>query len=223
VSSQIELNRIYEKSWKYPLKCRGETGGTTPNLATIYAKKLADTLDISDFTNQRILDFGAGRGTMLAALSDLNAEVYALDPFAFEYLNQLGFKAFRSLNDLPDSVCFDGIIAIDVIEHLITPWEDIRKINQVLASDGWLFIATLNAQSLNARINRSRWREAQKPTHISFFTSQSLKTIFTRSGFNNLQRLLWLIKYSPYPSKAFLNYVLQALYLDGEIRYLIRK
>ncbi len=49
--------------------------------------------------------------------------------------------------------------------------------------EGWLFIATPNAAGLNARMFRSRWREARNKVHLHMFTPRSLDTLLMKCGF----------------------------------------
>ena len=160
---------------------------------------------------------------MLTALAELGADVYGIEPFGYEFLESQGFKAFRALEDLPEGLLFNGIITIDVIEHLTVPWNEIRRLKKILAESGWIHIATLNSDGLNAKIYRSKWREALKPGHLFFFSPHSLKAILGASGFTRCHRLRWFIQCSKNPIRKLVHFLLQALYLDGELLYLVYK
>jgi len=160
---------------------------------------------------------------MLTALSELGAEVYGVDPFGYEYLKERGFKVYRTLKDLPTELAFDGIITIQVMEHLPAPWVEIEQFHRLLADDGWLYVCTLNARGLNALISRSKWREVEKVGHILFFTPNSVEDILRKCRFTHFKRLRWLIGYSRNPIRRFAQYMLQILHLDGELRYLAWK
>jgi 2-polyprenyl-3-methyl-5-hydroxy-6-metoxy-1,4-benzoquinol methylase len=69
----------------------------------------------------RVLDYGAGRGAMALELKKRGADVVAVEPFGCDYLIELGVSAYRDLSDLPATLLFDGIVCLEVIEHLRDP------------------------------------------------------------------------------------------------------
>ena len=221
--SEEDLWRLYNRAWQEPHEHTSETGGTRLDLARTYAGKLLTSVGLGDMNGLRILDFGAGRGAIVAVVSDLGAEAYGVEPFGHGYLQNRGLKAYRTLEDIPEGMFFDGIITIDVIEHLLAPWNELRRLRHFLKDNGWIYIATLNSNGLNARLHKSRWREVRKPGHLYFFTPRSVEAILHNCGFRRYSRLRWFIQYSSNPLRTSLHYVLQALRLDGELRYLAWK
>jgi len=218
-----DLVKLYQDSWKDPLENTSETGGTSPDLADVYVSKLASSLNLKDFDGLKILDFGAGRGATMAALSELGADVYGVEPFGYENLQNQGFKIFRTLEEIPNNLTFDGIVTRDVIEHLRTPWFEIQKFNDLLVENGFIYIATPNADSLRAKIHGEKWREAVKAGHVVLFTPYCLETVLDLSGYKGYERLKWFIQYSKNPLRNILQYALQTFHIDGELHYLVRK
>jgi hypothetical protein len=160
---------------------------------------------------------------MLTALEELGADVCAIEPFGYEFLKSGGFRTFRTLDEIPKGVIFDGIVAIDVIEHLYAPWNELQRFSELLKTSGWVYIATPNAYGLNAKVFRSGWREVLKPGHLVFFTPCSLETVLKNCGLIRYRQLRWFIKYSDDPFHTVLHYFLQALDLGGELSYLAWK
>lgn len=220
---QIESVELYKKAWSDPCNHIKETGGTDPELARLYLKKLMSSLGIKDLDGLKILDYGAGRGDILIALSELGADVYGIEPYGYGYLKNKGFKVFRQVDDVPKGLLFDGIITTDVIEHILSPWYVINKLYELLNTAGWLYVATPNAYSLNARLLRSRWREFYNPGHLYFFNSDCVEAIFTKLGIFQYKRLQWFVKYKGNLLRNLVHFVLQFLRLDGELRYLLYK
>lgn len=214
---------LYEKSWSSPSECRSETGGTELSLARSYARKLADALELPDFRGLRILDFGAGRGDALTAFSELGADVYGVEPFGYQRLVDNGYKVFRTLDEIPETITFDGIVTMDVVEHLGSPWDEINRFGRMLNVGGFIYISTPNADSLRAKIEGENWREALRPGHFVLFTGDSLETVLDRAGYKNRKRLRWYINYKQNNLYGLLDYLLQMAQIDGELRYLIRK
>lgn len=214
---------LYEKSWTSPSEYRSETGGTELSLARSYARKLADALELPDFRGLKILDFGAGRGDALIALSELGADVYGVEPFGYQRLKNQGFKVFQTLDEIPERFTFDGIVTMDVVEHLGSPWDEINRFGRILNENGFIYISTPNANSLRAKIEGKNWREALRPGHFVLFTGDSLEILLNRAGYKNWKRLTWYINYKNNKLYGLLGYLLQMTKIDGELRYIIRK
>lgn len=214
---------LYEDSWTAPFENRSETGGTSLELAVVYVKKLAETLKRNDFRGLRILDFGAGRGDAMTVLSELGADVYGVEPFGYQGLVERGFKMFRTLDEIPEGLAFDGIITMDVVEHLMTPWVEIKRLYNLLNTDGFLYISTPNTDSLRAVMEGEKWREAGRPGHFVLFNQNSMENMLEGLEFKSIKRLRWYLKYNENKMHTFLGYMLQTVGIDGELRYLIRK
>ena len=223
VDGQQDLSELYKVAWSDVDHHKQETGGTDAKLARVYAAKLAGSLGFKDFSGLKILEFGAGDGSMLEALSELGADVYGCEPFGYEEIKRKGFKAFRSLEEIPQGTQFDGVVSIDVLEHVPAPWSTLQDLFALTASKGWLCVTTPNANSLNARLSGPKWREMHNPGHLFFLTSRSLEAIFRHLGFTKTKKLKWFVQYSNNILKRSMHSLLQLSGLDGELRYLINK
>lgn len=218
-----DLAKLYDHGWLNPSDHKAETGGTDLDLARIYARKLAVSLGRENFQGQRLLDFGAGTGATLLALAELGAQVSAVEPFGYGHLKSMGADVYGDLDDLPVEASFDGIVTLDVIEHLTAPSETFARLRALLRPNGWILIATPNPDGLNARLFRSGWREGKKAGHLMFFNSVSLARLLRHCGYGNCRRLHWKFAYSPGRLRKIRDYVLQSMRLDGELRYLAHK
>lgn len=218
-----ELTELYETIWEAPEGHGQETGGTDVGFARVYAKNLARSLNCDSFRGLRILDFGAGRGAMLTVLAELGAEVSAIEPFGYEYVKAQGFTVYRSVDELPPDAEFDGVVAIDIIEHLSEPWREFSRLRTLIGEGGWLYAATPNFRGLKATLRGPRWREVVQPQHVMFFTPDSLESVLSDSGFSRYQRLKWFVNYRYGNLRTCLNFGLQSLWLDGQLRYLAWK
>ncbi len=214
-----EIRRLYHGSWSRPETARSETGGTELIHSRAYARELVKTLGRSDFSGLKLCDFGAGRGAMVEALAELGAEVYAIEPFGYEFLTAKGLRVFRTLDDLPAGLLFDGVVSISVLEHLAAPWRDMARLRSRLKPGGFAWLTTPNAAGLTARVAGKRWREALRPGHLTLLTPPTMERILREAGFVSFRRLKWLVGYRGGPRK-FLIYLLQAVGWDGELRYL---
>ena len=218
--SERELAALYERSWQTPGDCRSETGGTDERLARLYGRRLCQSLGRDDLAGLAVLDFGAGRGEMLEALTELGAQVTAVEPFGWRLLREHGYQAYEKVEDLPGDLRVDGVVSMDVIEHMLSPWRELALLGGHLKPGGWMCLCTPNGQSLRARLGRSRWGECQRAGHLMLFGPRGMQRLLERAGFSRHQRLRWYIPYSANAVRNVGHWALHALGVDGELRYM---
>jgi len=219
IPDEAALARLYDRSWELPNHNTDETGATDICIGSRLVSSLAKSLAGRGIAGMRILDYGAGRGAMVAALIKEGADVIAVEPFGCDFLTELGVSVYRDLCELPSDVRFDGIVCLEVIEHLRDPLRVLKRLYERLSLGGWLLITTPNAAGLPARLAGQRWREAAKPGHIVFFTPTTLRNILRDSGFRHIQRPPWFIRYRhTSPLRTLVHFGLQKLGIDGGLR-----
>jgi len=116
---------------------------------------------IENFTSgRRLLDVGAGLGAFMKLASDFGWKVEGVEisPFASEFIRKrYGFKI--SSKDLLSAAytesSFDAITFWDVIEHVETPKESLKKAYDLLKPEGILLVATDNYNSLLSFLARA--------------------------------------------------------------------
>jgi len=221
---EARLSHLYSISWASPDENIAETGATESINAQSLVKFLARTIGNEDLSGKRILDFGAGRGAMALALREKGAEVVAIEPFGFESLAKLGVPTYRHVRELPLEARFDGIVSVEVFEHLLDPRRTLHQLHRLLIPGGWLFITTPNAAGLLARLRGEHWREALRPGHVLFFTPATLKSLLLESGFRHIKRPRWLVRYTrKMQVRTVLNFAMQSVLADGGLRFLAFK
>ena len=217
------IENIYKNGWADPYANVGETGGTSSTLARKYLIRLRKSLHIKSVSGLTILDYGAGRGEFTSVLQRDGADVYAVEPYGFDFLKKRHGNTYRLLEDINPGQLFHGIVSLNVIEHLTSPWRDLSELMALLIPGGWLFLTTPNSKGLNAIIKGAEWREAKRSGHLYLFNSLSLNRILSDCGFVNIQWLRWFL---PYGDKLLTNikdWILQRLRLDGELKFLAIK
>lgn len=218
-----EIDTQYKAGWESPSAHIQQTGATDMELSESYIAHLLKELRIKSFQGLRILDFGAGRGSMAEALLHAGAEVVCIEPYGMEELESKGFTVFRSIVDLPEDLLFDGIVCLDVIEHLFNPWEDFNHLRDFLAPNGWIFVSTPNSASLNSKLSGENWRERKNPGHIFLFNPNNLSQTLEIAGYSGIRRLKWNIVYHRNLLIQIKDFVLLQSGLDGELRFLAYK
>jgi 2-polyprenyl-3-methyl-5-hydroxy-6-metoxy-1,4-benzoquinol methylase len=213
------LVRLYSESWDSPDSNEEETGATSAALASSLIDSMVEALGGHSLAGMRVLDYGAGRGAMTLELQKRGADVTAVEPFGHDYLVSLGVSAYRDLCDLPATIQFDGIMCLEVIEHLRDPRGLLSTLYGRLSPRGWLLVTTPNAAGLPAKLMGQRWREAVKPGHIVLFTPAALQKSLLAIGFRDVRRPRWFIRY-PNASllRAVAHFGMQGLGIDGSLR-----
>ena len=71
----------------------------------------------------------------------------------------------------------------DVIEHLQNPDIYLKKINKISQKNSLLCITTGDIKSFNAKLNGKNWRLIHPPTHIHYFSKETIKKILENNNF----------------------------------------
>ncbi len=101
--------------------------------------------------------------------------------YAAENLN-LKVIAADYLEDAADRK-FTDVCMWDAIEHLQHPDRFLDKIHSDLQPGGRLWITTGNIDALVPRIMKRRWRMIHPPTHLHYFSAQTLGKLLNWKGF----------------------------------------
>ena len=78
---------------------------------------------------------------------------------------------------------FDACCMWDTIEHLRAPDLYLERIAEILPRGGFLALTTGDIGSLLARWQGPRWRQIHPPTHLWYFSRDTLKRTLSRYGF----------------------------------------
>ena len=89
--------------------------------------------------------------------------------------------------DLFPGKVFDLILILDTLEHLLTPWNFLKKIKSKLSDNGSIVISIPNIRHYSIIINlfiKGEWEYEESGildnTHLRFFTKKSLFKIFEK-------------------------------------------
>lgn len=144
---------------------------------------------IEQWTNRkqgRLLDIGAGAGAFVGQMKSSGWEVTGLepDPEARKVAQQdhgIVLNDMSLLGALPPH-SFDAITLWHVLEHVHDLQGYVKRINEVLAADGTLFIAVPNFLSADAVYFGEHWAAYDVPRHLYHFSPGSMQQLLQPHG-----------------------------------------
>lgn len=158
-------------------------------------RRLLGYLKSHENTGGDLLEVGCGYGYLLDEAkpyfrlrmgSDFSAG-------AVEQAGQSADQVFAGgLDVVPESLQFDCIIAVHVIEHVYRPYEFISDAMKRLRPGGTLLLAAPDFGSYWRKMMGKRWPSFKLPEHILYFDKRTLPSLLARGGLKN-------IKPVPYP------------------------
>jgi 2-polyprenyl-3-methyl-5-hydroxy-6-metoxy-1,4-benzoquinol methylase len=81
---------------------------------------------------------------------------------------------------------FDVVCLWDTIEHLGSPHLYIEKAATLVQGGGLITVTTGDIGSINARLKGANWRLIHPPTHMHYFTKNSLERLLAHYGFDTV-------------------------------------
>ncbi len=131
-----------------------------------------------------MLDFGCYTGGLLSQLgAQYQRNGVEVNRAAANVASQnIGSNVWSSIDEIPDELRFDVVIATDVIEHVTNPMLLVEQFTSKLSKDGVLILTTGDAD--NSLWNRfgANWWYCYYPEHIVFISRDWLQYISKAAG-----------------------------------------
>lgn len=128
------------------------------------------------------LDYGCGTGGLVSYLIRRGLTAVGYDQgWGLENLSVSKIPHLTPSNLSAYATRFDVISAIEVVEHLINPIQELRQMRALLRPGGLLFLTTGNVEPYVEKIHR--WRYVIPEVHVSFFRPSTLAYALKASGF----------------------------------------
>ncbi len=141
---------------------------------------------------RRILEVGCGNGRFLELLREYGPPEWEivgidLDENAVHQCVSRGFEAHVSrIEDFKaENEAFDGVIMLQLIEHVEDPAEICSRVHALLRPGGCFIIETPNLGGLDYRIFKgTHWGHYHFPRHWNLFSTQTLHRLLAERGFS---------------------------------------
>lgn len=164
---------------------------------TYFAGARQDLMALVPKDAKRILDVGCGAGRLGQALkADGGRYVAGIElheasaALAADVLDHVvcGSVMEVKMEELGPPHSFDCIIFGDILEHLLDPWETLRRFSTLLAPNGVVISSIPNIGHISVVVGllRGRWEYGERGlldrTHLRFFTYRSIQQLFQQAG-----------------------------------------
>ena len=165
--------------------------------------------------SERVLDIGCGSGATLRWLKDsgrcgVGVGVEMVESAAALARERLDEVFVGDANVLIETAfalrSFDLVLCLDVLEHLVDPWQFVSKVQRLVKPGGLIVTSLPNVRHLRVLLPlllAGRWRYESAGildrTHLRFFTRESALELMAGSG---LQVVQWRRRLPPWHSKA---------------------
>lgn len=135
-----------------------------------------------------VFEIGYGSGSLLRRFHDGGATISGVDPdqLAVDVDPVVAANAQLwngTIEDIPDgAVSADLVVGVHVIEHVDDPVLTMRKAASLLTDEGSLVLLTPAGDSWGLSTFGSAWWMLEDPTHVRFFTEDSLRRVAQDAG-----------------------------------------
>ena len=133
----------------------------------------------------RVLEIGCAHGFFLEMIQPIYPGSMGIDiseaAVAHARLRGMDVRA-GDLLETEVNTSFDAVCLWDTIEHLSRPYEVMRRAAALLKPGGFLFLTTGDWGAWLPRLQGLKWRQIHPPTHLFYFTRQSLRQLCGRAG-----------------------------------------
>ena len=147
---------------------------------------------------KRVLDVGCGDGNFTASLADAgyqmlgldgNAEIISAATKSYPAVRFAQASAYDDFAGAFDDELFDAVVSIEVIEHLYSPREFVRRVHDALRPNGLFIVTTpywgylknllLALTNRTDRALTSLWEGG----HIKHWSFSTLRELLEQNGF----------------------------------------
>ncbi|MFA5997323.1 MAG: class I SAM-dependent methyltransferase [Candidatus Paceibacterota bacterium] len=145
------------------------------NQLSSYSNKISSTKKSFNY-----LELGIGSGHMFDFFSKKANVSYGVEPG--KWVLSENQNIISDVKETPTDIKFDLIVASDVLEHLSNPTNMLSTLRGFAGNDGIIYCTFPNKDSLKAQIQKGGWHMVRPFGHLHYFSAQSIKNTFKKSG-----------------------------------------
>ena len=179
--TQPYLSKLYSQGSQFVV---GHTTGSSPDSPGVLSRVADNIFCGRKLQGLSVLEIGSGNGGFLRWIEQQGAKVVGVEPGPW------GDGALHTVHDISEiePQCFDTIIMLDVLEHLSDPIRALNDLLRFASIDTVLVGAFPNAESVQSRLWRGRWRMVRPFGHLHYFSKASIDKAFGRAGWTVLEK-----------------------------------
>ena len=169
------LKKYYDQDyWQHS---GGKTAGLVDTLYRWRMHGIIKTIKKMVPGGGRILDWGAGDGSLVRLLETEGFEGYGIDIYSADSPDRKLINS--SIQDVPfDNEYFSAVTCFHVLEHIDEPLSSVQKAMQLLKPGGILVLEVPNIESISFSLLKKNWYPLDIPVHVNHFSPSVLKNIF---------------------------------------------
>lgn len=140
----------------------------------------------------KLLDVGCAFGDCLVEAKRLgwrDVEGLEISSYAYRLAKKRGLKvkngSLTTVAYLPNS--FGVITYQDVIEHIVFPMTELKRVYKILKPGGWLFIVTPDVGGFWSKFLGPLWYHFKPGEHVVYFSQKTIQDALERTGFVNIK------------------------------------
>ena len=133
---------------------------------------ISKLLYFKDVTDERVLEFGCGLGQNIALLE--NSWGYDISKFALAKAKENGVKVIANLKECKN---FDIVFSRHVLEHVVEPMRELKKMGECLCEGGKLILV------LPVEHQRKVALKLSDNQHLYCWNFQTINNLLVKSGF----------------------------------------
>lgn len=186
--SEAELNALYGEDYFHGEEYRNYVSEEASLKANF--RRRIDTLQqlIPDLKQRKVQEIGCAYGFFLDEVRNDVASAKGIDisADATRYAREVK-RVDAVTGNYTDQPAEPGVGLVamwDTVEHLPRPDLFIEKAGREIEKGGYIAITTGDIDSLNARMRGKHWRMIHPPTHMHYFSVDTLSKLLDRHGFD---------------------------------------
>ena len=136
------------------------------------------------------MDVGAGSGIFGQEIARrrIFKTVYLVEPGPIPLKNTATFRVIQdSIENVELSEAVDFITNFELIEHLFSPEDFLRKIHSLLSGGAFFLFSTPNLEGFELLTVHDKSPNLAGPDHLTLFNPDSIRVLLDRTGFNALR------------------------------------